>query len=95
MAHRELTVVTLEQRRDATMEQLRAVLEASRPGVVRVKGRLVVDGGDHLTQLTPTAVDITPSAPGPTSLTVIAVDGSAAQPIVDLVTGREAASSKG
>ncbi len=83
--HRDLTVVTVEQRREPTMDELRAVLAASRPGVVRVKGRLIVEGRHYLAQLTPATIDITATPAGPTGLTVIAVDGSAAAPIIELI----------
>ncbi len=94
--HRELAVVTLEQRHEPTMSQLRTVLEASRPGLVRVKGRLVIGGQRYLVQLTPQSIDITDAPPGPTGLTVIAVEQDGAQPLIDLIdpTATPASSTK-
>ncbi len=83
--HRELAVVTLEQRHEPTMSELRSVLEASRPGLVRAKGRLVIEGQRYLVQLTPQSIDIMDAPPGPTGLTVIAVEGSDAQRLIDLI----------
>jgi len=67
------------------MTELRSVLEASRPGLVRAKGRLTIDGQQHLVQLTPQSIEITDTSPGPTGLTVISVEPSDAQPVIELI----------
>lgn len=92
--HRELAIATLEPRHEPTMAELVAVLEACRPGLLRAKGRLVVDGQQHLVQLTPLSIDIVTAPPGPLGLTVIAVQRADAQPLIDLLGARAAPEQK-
>ncbi len=94
--HRNLAVVTLEQRNEPTMSELRAVLETSRPGLVRARGRLVIESQRYLVQLTPQSIDLTDTPPGSTGLTVIAVDQADVQPLIDLLdpTATPASSTK-
>ena len=91
--HRELAVVTLDQRHEPTMGELRSALEASRPGLVRAKGGLVIEGQRYLVQLTPQSIDIVVAPPGPTGLTVIAVEHSDARSLIDLISPAAAAPS--
>lgn len=83
--HRDLFVSTLEQRHEPTMTELRSVLEASRPGLVRAKGRLRIGGEHYLVQLTPQSTDISRTGPGPTRLTVISIEQADAQHLIDLI----------
>ncbi len=83
----ELVVTTVEQpplhriRRRA----LQAALAARPPGLLRGKGRLRLDDGHVLVQLTPSAVAITPTGPGPCAITLVGVDRPSLTPLIRLV----------
>jgi hypothetical protein len=83
--HRTLHVETVTQQRQPSMDELQAALAGSRPGLVRAKGRLVVDGRTHLVQLTPQSIEIVEAPAGPCALTVIGVDAADVQPVIDLI----------
>jgi hypothetical protein len=89
--HRDLAVITVDQHRELTMTELRAALEASKPGLVRAKGRLAIDGRQHLVQLTPDSIDITEPSPGPAPITLISIEPEDAARFVDLIDPPQAA----
>ncbi len=64
---------------------LAAAIEARPPGVLRGKGRLVVDTGPVLVQFTPSTATIEPTGPGPVGLTVVATDRSAVGRLLDAI----------
>lgn len=83
--HRELDVVTVGQARELSLLELRAALVDSRPGLLRVKGRLRIDGGDRFVQLTPESLDITEAPPGEHGLTLVAASRDDARRVIELV----------
>ena len=83
--HRILHVETVTQQRQPSMDELHAALSGSRPGLVRAKGRLVVDGRTCLVQLTPQSIEIVASSAGPCALMVIGVDAADVQQVIDLI----------
>jgi hypothetical protein len=93
--HRELHVVTVTQQREPSMKELRVALAESQPGLVRAKGRLVVDGQACLIELTPQSIEIVEAPAGPCALTLIGVDPVDVQPVIDLIAPTVATSAIG
>lgn len=56
---------------------LRSVLDLHRRRLLRVKGRVVVDGTPTLVQLTPSGLLLTPDRDGPLGITAVAIDQEA------------------
>jgi hypothetical protein len=83
--HRALHVVTVTQERQPSMEALHAALAESRPGLVRAKGRLVVDDRVHLVQLTPQSIEIVEAPNGPCALTLIGLGPADVHQVIDLI----------
>lgn len=77
--------MTVEQRRRLTRAELFTAIDAARPGLLRAKGRLVVDGQSSLVQVTPDSISIIAAEPGPTAVTLTAVAPSDAEPMMAVV----------
>lgn len=82
----ELNAVTVHQTNMVSRVEFMEVLERSRPGLVRAKGRLSLDGGVVLIQVTPHSLDVTETSPGDTSITLITRDPSDADGLIQLLT---------
>ncbi len=69
--HVNLCVQTVEQHMPVVMGDLLREIECARPGLVRAKGRLSIDGKCMLVQVTPHSVNFSETQEGPTSITLI------------------------
>ncbi len=87
--HLDLHVVTITETREVSCVQFSDVVAQSRPGLIRAKGRLKMDGGVSSVQVTPSGLDFSPGADGPLGLTVIASSPSDAEALVSLVAGND------
>jgi len=83
----DLVVVTVEQQGTVDGAQLQQILAARPAGLLRGKGRVRVDDGHVLIQFTPSGWSITPTAPGPVALTLVAVDDASLVVVMDRLTG--------
>ena len=83
--HRSFHVVTVVQQRSPTLDELCHALVESRPGLVRAKGRLVVEGRSHLVQLTPQTIEIVETPGGTGSLTLIGIEPDDVRRVIDLI----------
>ncbi len=57
-------------------DDLHALIDRHRGGLLRVKGRVLLDGRPTLVQLTPSGLTCTPAGPGPLGLTAVATDAT-------------------
>jgi G3E family GTPase len=80
---------SLHQTKDVASLVLVEVLSDARPGLVRAKGRLKLDGEVHLVQMTPTTMTIEPDSvllsPSHCGLTLIATDHAATRALTSLL----------
>jgi len=83
--HVDLSVVTVGQAGAVSRTELIAAVEAARPGLVRAKGRLLLDGCHVSVHVTLTSVDITDAEEGDTGLTMISVAPSDVEGLVGLL----------
>ena len=84
-SHEDMHVVTVEQVRDVPGPVFVAEIERARPGLIRAKGRLFVEGRYVHVQVTPSTVEITESDAGPTAITFISRDPSSIDLLVGLI----------
>ena len=79
-------VTTVEQTCEIPLSALVPALEQARPGLVRAKGRLVVDGRRVHVQVTPHSIDVTDADEGPTAITLISLDQSDVENLVGIIS---------
>jgi G3E family GTPase len=69
--HVNTYVTTVSQQNVLTKTDLVQALKDARPGLVRAKGRLILDGTYYLVQVSGHSVDVRETEGGPTSITLI------------------------
>ena len=84
--HAELCVTTLRVTRDVTRVMLVAALERARPGLVRVKGTMTVDGEPVTVQVTPRSIDITAAEQRSTGVTLISLQEGDVEELLRLLS---------
>lgn len=84
--HHQMHVTTVEQTCEIPLSALVPALEQARPGLVRAKGRLVVDGRRVHVQVTPHSIDVADADEGPTAITLISLDQSDVENLVGLIS---------
>lgn len=84
--HVEMCVRTVNQDFSLTQDEFIHLVENSRPGLVRAKGRLLLDGKYVLVQITPHSLDIRPTNEGPTSITLMSKNIEDIEEISQFVT---------
>ncbi len=81
----DLVVVTVEQRRAVDGRRLHRALADRPSGLLRGKGRVQLHDGYVLVQFTPSGSSITPTEPGPSALTLVAVDDASLAAVAGLL----------
>lgn len=74
--HKDLSIVTVQPTCSVPRDVFLSVITGSRPGLLRAKGRLILDGHEVLVQVTPTSVEVSDADEGPLGVTLISNDPS-------------------